>query len=59
MEMKYIKGPARLLNKNNVNRGGLDFSKEALGSLYVKGQKSYQLSTHSTSLEISKPLLLT
>ena len=30
MEMKYIKSAARLLDKDCVNKGGLDFSKEVL-----------------------------
>ena len=30
MEIKYIKSTARLLNRNWVNKGGLDLSKEVL-----------------------------
>ena len=30
MEIKYIKSAARLLNKDCVNKGGLDLSKEVL-----------------------------
>ena len=30
MEIKYIKSAARILNRNCVNKGGLDLSKEVL-----------------------------
>ena len=30
MEMKYIKSAARVLNRNCVNKGGLDLSKNVL-----------------------------
>ena len=30
MEIKYIKSAARLLDRDCVNKGGLDFSKEVL-----------------------------
>ena len=30
MEIKYFKSPARLLNRDYFNKGGLDLSKEVL-----------------------------
>ena len=104
-EMKYSKSATRLLNRNCVNKGGLDLSKEVLWvsvgqraaelwAVKVGGQKKilpicparairvrtgpigrkffwpptltacssaalWPTETHSTSLERSKPLLLT
>ena len=105
MEIKYIKSTARLLDRNWVNKGGLDLSKEVLWvsvgqraadlrAVKVGGQQKilpigqvrtrfarngpiggyfflpptltacktaalWPTETHSTSLERSKPLLLT
>ena len=44
MEIKYLKSATRLLNRDYVNRQGLDLSKE------VPEQQSYQLS----KLEVKK-----
>ena len=52
MEIKCIKSAARLLDRNCVNKGGLDLSKEVL---WV----SVDHRAHSTSLERSKSPLLT
>ena len=41
MGIKYLKRPARLLDRNQVNKDGLELSKEVL---WVKGQQSYGLS---------------
>ena len=41
MEIKYIESAARVLNRDFVNKGGLDISKNVL---WVKGQQIYELS---------------
>ena len=44
MEMKYPKKPARLLDRDLVNKRGLDLSKEVLEVLWVSiGQRAAEL----------------
>ena len=72
MEIKYIKSTARLLDRDWVDKRGLDLFKEVLWVSF--GQRGAELPavkvgglkknlkwhlTHSTSLERSKPFLLT
>ena len=42
MEIKYSKSPARLLNRDQVNKGGLDLSKEVLQVFVDQGAADLQ-----------------
>ena len=50
MEMKYIKSAARVLNRDCVNKGGLDISKNVLWVSVGQGAAVYELS----KLEVRK-----
>ena len=67
MEMKYIKSAARVLNRNCVNKGGLDLSKSVLWvsigqgaanlwAVKVGGQKKFCQSAGSNTLSLNQNL---